>query len=105
MANKMRYHVSLGESSAEPLRGGAICSVGYLDVEDQGSLVATDRAAYLLATNEPGELSELRRMNPSSFVWRPGMPVPGERITADMVGMTFADAISKTMKGERSCRR
>ena len=96
---KVRYQVIYGATKHEPLGDGCFASVGWLEVEQQTNIEASDRAAYLLATNSPGELVELLRVEPSGFAWREGMAIPGERITSDMVGMTFAQAITRTLCG------
>ena len=93
----VRYQVTYGASKQEPIGAGSIGAFGWLDVEQQADVELTDRAAYLLASNAPGVLIELLRINPPGFAWREGMPIPGEMVTADMVGMTLTKAIEKTL--------
>lgn len=91
----VRYYLTRISTRNDPMNG--IGSSGYLEVEDQGSSEATDHAAYLRATSEPGQLLELVRVREKVTVWCEGMPIPGLKITGDMVGMTFAEAIKFSM--------
>jgi hypothetical protein len=94
----VRYYLISASTERDPLELGCIASSGYINVEEQESTEATDRLAFLLATSETGELLELMHFKEGRTVWCEGMAIPGTKITADMVGMTFSEAVKLSMK-------
>lgn len=99
--SKARYYATWLASQREPMIESALGATGVIEVDSEPDVEAMDLKAYLLATSEHGELVSLIRMGvgrDSVTVWQAGMAIPGMRVTQEMVGMTFSQAIQLSMK-------
>lgn len=98
MVTKIRYEANNISTKNDPMDECAMMGSSILEVDDIGDQEGADRAAYLRASNRPGQLLDVVRLTkPNETVWCAGMAIPGEVITADMVGLTFAAAIKRSM--------
>jgi len=80
---------------AEWQRSGTGFSWGFVKVDVGADDVAEDMEAYLRATDTDGELVKLSLYGTTGrVIWEKGMPAPGTKITTDMAGLTFEEAIS-----------
>ena len=98
--SKVRYHATWIASQREPMALDALGSTGFIEVDEEPDVESMDLKAYLLATSMNGELQSLTRLKVGKgavTVWKAGMAIPGVRVTQEMVGMTFSEAIRLSM--------
>lgn len=101
LISKVRYHATWIASQREPMALGVLGSTGVIEVDAEQDAESMDLKAYLLATSMDGELQSLMRQEVGKCavtVWEAGMAIPGVRVTQEMVGMTFSQAIQLSMK-------
>lgn len=99
--SKVRYHATWIASQREPMDLGAMGASGVFELEEEADAEVMDAKAYLIATTKAGELRSLVRQQSGKGavrVWEDGMAIPGTRVTQEMVGMTFPQAIQLSMK-------
>lgn len=97
----VRYYAEYRSSKSEPMGDGVLGTSGYLDIVESAEekVSDVDMRAYLQATNEIGRLVQLTRLGAlQKIVWREGMAVPNARITPDMVGLSFEEAVALSFR-------